>query len=307
MLNTYTLHYFFVTAQHLSFSKAAKHLYITQPALSKQIQQLEDQLQVKLFDRSRRSVRLTEAGQVLMEQCRDVFDSLSRLEKAIGLFRTEVRGSLHIAAVPSVGNYLLPDFLKRFSSQFPQIKLHTVVKPVDEIAEMVRIEDVDFGLMNLETVPHELKAVDMGRRNMVFICSNHCERPCKHQKKDEMRIEDLEDCHLMTFDRNTTSRRLLDGLLREKNIKLDIFFESENVNILKQMVLRGMGGALVPEYSIGSDNEGERLRVKPLKENRLSFPLRLYYNKNLFLSRAHQEFLTLFTQTYGTGKKKSDK
>ena len=211
---------------------------------------------------------------------------------------------------------LLPPFKKLFGWAFDKVPKGKVANEDDTLwfKSMVRentqslppVTGKDQDTAEL-TVPHELKAVDMGRRNMVFICSNHCERPCKHQKKDEMRIEDLEDCHLMTFDRNTTSRRLLDGLLREKNIKLDIFFESENVNILKQMVLRGMGGALVPEYSIGSDNEGERLRVKPLKENRLSFPLRLYYNKNLFLSRAHQEFLTLFTQTYGTGKKKSDK
>ncbi len=294
MLNIYTLHYFYVTAQHLNFSKAAKHLYITQPALSKQIQQLEDQLQVKLFDRTKRSVKLTDAGLVLLDHCRNIFQDISNLETAMDQFRKEVRGSLRIASTPSLGNYLLPDFLKSFSTQFPQIMLHTIFKPIDDVVYMLKTGELDFGLLNTDETFEGLDTKSMGGQPLIFICSKNCEHECSVQQRESMPVESLEKCRFISFSKQSQIRQAVDGLVRDHKLQLDTVIESENIEIIKSMVIRGMGGSIVPECAVRNEIKEKLVTVKPLEGITLTKPVNLYYRSDLHLSKAHQEFLNIF-------------
>ncbi len=294
MLNIYTLHYFYVTAQHLNFSKAAKHLYITQPALSKQIQQLEEQLQVRLFDRTKRSVKLTEAGLVLLDHCRHIFQAINTLETAMDKFRKEVRGSLRIASTPSLGNYLLPDFLKAFSTQFPQIMLHTVFKPVEDVVHMLKTGELDFGLLNSGESFDGLKLKSMAGQNLVFICSRNCENACQYSKKTTIPIKALEKCRFLSFSKSSQTRRVVDSLAREHAVQLDTVVESENIEIIKSMVIRGMGGSIVPECTVRHEAAEKLLTVKVLEGIAMRRPVSLYYKQDLNFTKAHEEFLNIF-------------
>ncbi len=300
MLNIYTLHYFYVTAQHLNFSRAAKHLYITQPALSKQIQQLEEQLQVRLFDRTKRSVKLTEAGMVLLDHCRIIFQSLADLEMAMDQFRKEVRGTLRIAATPSLGNYLLPDFLKEFSNRFPQIMLHTVFKPVDEIVYMLRTGELDFGLVNTGTHFDGLVSKSMGGQPLVFICSKNCDHSCPAGKQNKIQIEDLGSCRFIAFNKSSLTRRTVDELVKEHGVQLNTVIESENIEIIKSMVIRGMGGSIVPECTIRHELKDKLLTVKKMDGVSVTRPVNLYYKEDLTFSKAHEEFLSIYEELCST-------
>jgi DNA-binding transcriptional LysR family regulator len=294
MLNIYTLHYFYVTAQHLNFSKAAKHLYITQPALSKQIQQLEDQLQVKLFDRTKRSVKLTDAGQVLTDHCRTLFQTIADLEEAMEQFRDEVRGNLRVASTPSLGNYVLPDFLKLFSNRFPQIMLHTIFKPVDDIVHMLRTGELDFGLLATAENYETLNMTSISGQRLVFICSSNCDHPCATSPKTSISPQELETCRFINFEKRSLTRRVVDELARDHQFHLNGVAESENIEIIKSMVIRGMGGAIVPECTIRSEKDAKLITVKDIEGVRLDRPVSLYYSKDLRLSKAHREFLRIF-------------
>lgn len=294
MLNIYTLHYFYLTGQHLNFSKAAKHLYITQPALSKQIQQLEDQLQVKLFDRTKRSVKLTDAGQVLMEHCRHLFLTISELEGAMEQFRDEVRGSLRIAATPSLGNYVLPDFLKAFSSGFPQIMLHTIFKSAEEIVHMLKTGELDFGFLGTDEKHSGLESKSMDNQKLVFICSASCDHDCPTSTQKTIDPKDLADCRFISFGKGSLTRRAVDNLAIDHEFKLQSSIESENIEIIKSMVIRGMGGSIVPECTIRQERDRNLLTVKEIEGVALSRPVNLYMNRELLLSKAHTEFLSIF-------------
>lgn len=294
MLNIYTLHYFFVTAQHLNFSKAAKHLYITQPALSKQIQQLEDQLQVKLFDRTKRSVKLTDAGVVLMDNCRNLFSTIADLEGAMEQFRSEVRGNLRIASTPSLGNYILPDFLKAFSSEFPQIMLHTIFKPAEEIVRMLKTGELDFAFLSTDEHFPGLDCRPMNGQRLVFICSKDCDHACAKSKSKKVLPSDLQDCRFIAFERRSLTRRAVDNMASEYDFKLQTVAESENIEIIKSMVIRGMGGSIVPECTIQTEKKNDLITIKEIEGVELSRPVSLYSNKDLHLSKAHKEFLTIF-------------
>ncbi len=298
MLNIYTLHYFYVTAQHLNFSRAAKRLYITQPALSKQIQQLEGQLQVKLFDRTKRSVKLTEAGMVLLDHCRKIFQAINELETSMEQFRKEIRGALRIAATPGIGHYIMPDFLKEFTTVYPQILIHTNFKNGEEIHAMLRMQEIDFGLIDSDEDFDELERIPLAQQRMVFICGRNCEHHCDHLRSSIIPVRALGCCKFISFDKTTETRKMVDRVAKENNIKIDSVIESENIEVVKSMVVRGLGGSIVPEYTVRREMEEKLLSVKEVEGAQLDRPISLYYKRDIFLTRAHEEFLSLFSSFY---------
>jgi len=296
MLNTYTLHYFYITAQHLNFSRAAKHLYITQPALSKQIQQLEEQLQVRLFDRTKRSVKLTEAGHVLLGHCRSIFEAISGLESAMDQFRKEVHGNLRIAAPHSLGNYILPDYLKIFSTKYPQIMIHTIFKHMEEVVAMLRTGELDFGFLSTDETFDGLLRKNLGGQRMVFICSKNCQAGCPNASHSTISPKDLEACRFLAFNKQSLARRAIDALAREHHIHLNTVIESEHVEIIKSMVVRGMGGAIVPECTIREELKNRLITIKKIEDTDISRPISLYYKNDLHITKAHLEFLKMFDE-----------
>ncbi len=298
MLNIYTLHYFYVTAQHLNFSRAAKRLYITQPALSKQIQQLEGQLQVKLFDRTKRSVKLTEAGMVLLDHCRKIFQAINELETSMEQFRKEIRGSLRIAATPGIGHYIMPDFLKEFTTVYPQILIHTNFKNGEEIHAMLRMQEIDFGLIDSDQEFDELERIPLAQQRLVFICGRNCDHHCDHFRSSSIPVRALGCCKFISFDKTTETRKMVDKVAKENNVKIDSVIESENIEVVKSMVVRGLGGSIVPEYTVRRELEEKLVSVKDVEGTKMDRPISLYYKKDIFLTRAHEEFLALFSSFY---------
>lgn len=296
MMNITTLHYFFVTAQHLNFSRAARHLYITQPALSKQIQQLEDQLKIRLFDRTKRSVKLTEAGALLFDQCRRLFQTMSDLETAMENFRKEIRGSLRIAATPALGNCLLPDFVKNFSMAYPQVMLHTLLITADDMIEQIKKGELDFGLMTSDQPIDGLAKISMQGERLVFVCSRNCENQCSIREKSLVKPKELEECRFIALSKQTLIRRAIDDYFGKLGVHLKILIESENIEIIKSMVIRGMGGSIVPECAVRREIAENLLMVRRIEGVNLSQPVCLYYRQEAQVMKIHEEFINTLSQ-----------
>ena len=118
------LRYFVAVAEALSFTRAAERLHMAQPALSVQVRQLEDELGVSLFDRSRRTIALTEGGNVMLTEARRL---LSQLDNAVDLVRRTGSGAvgrIAIGFVPSASNAALPPLLRHFSQTHPEVTMH---------------------------------------------------------------------------------------------------------------------------------------------------------------------------------------
>src|SRR5690606_7583070 len=122
-MDTQHLHAFVAIAETGSFSAAAERLHLTQPAVSKRIALLEEQLKSPLFDRIGRQVVLTQAGQVLLSKATLILREVTAAQRAIADLKGEVEGKLSIATSHHVGLHYLPPYLREFSTQFPQVKL----------------------------------------------------------------------------------------------------------------------------------------------------------------------------------------
>ncbi len=132
---------------HGSFSRAADACHVTQPTLSMQVQKLERDLDVVLFDRSRTPVVATEAGRAVADQARRVLREAERVAEIAEAARGRVAGTLHLGVLPTLGPYLLPRFLPAFAARYPDVRLRVEELPTEVILDRLRHEALDAGLI----------------------------------------------------------------------------------------------------------------------------------------------------------------
>lgn len=152
------LRYFVVVAEEQSFSRAARRLHIAQPPLSNQIKQLETGLEVRLFDRTSRGVRLTEAGQLLLEEARRILSQVEQTARAVRRAGNGEVGRITLGFVPSASNEVLPELLKVFRSEFPGVELFLREMRPDQVVRSLHDGQTNVGFLYL---PLEDPALDV--------------------------------------------------------------------------------------------------------------------------------------------------
>ena len=120
-MNLQQLEYVVAVDTHRHFVRAAEQCFVTQPTLSSMIQKLEDELGVKIFDRSKQPVIPTETGKAVIAQARVILREARRLEQIVQEEKSEIRGELRLGVIPTLAPYLLPLFLREFADKFPQV------------------------------------------------------------------------------------------------------------------------------------------------------------------------------------------
>ncbi|MGH3045288.1 MAG: LysR family transcriptional regulator, partial [Gaiellaceae bacterium] len=138
---------FIEVARTRNVSRAADALYVTQPALTARLQRLEDELDAKLFARTPRGMRLTEAGEVFLPHAVKALDSLADGRRIVNSYERGGAGRLALGAAPAVSTYVLPAILKRFSVGYPRVSVSVKTGHSEEILELVLRESVDLGLV----------------------------------------------------------------------------------------------------------------------------------------------------------------
>ena len=269
----------FVTVAELgTVSKAAVHLRVAQPALSRQISSLEQELGLKLFDRVGRRLLLTGAGQQLVSDCRGLLNYASAVGERAQQLRLGDTGVLKVAASPQVIESVISGFLHRFSARFPnvQVKLVEAIAWSDTLGMLERGE-IHFG-QNL------LRAVRAGDPRF----SNHslevvellaaCHAPLMLGKNGAIEIARLAAYELLVLDTGFVSRRIFDATCRLAGIEANIVFESRTPHTLLAMAERGHGVAIVPSAVRIDRYQLRVVRVtyqgKPLRE-----PLAIFWDK----------------------------
>lgn len=147
MVVDFRLEVFIAVARHLSFSKAAKSVYISQPAISRHIQELESAYNTRLFDRLGKGIALTEAGRLLLDYAERIVSSYNELHYEMHLLHNQKSGRLRIGASSTIAQYLLPPILARFSARYPLIHLSLVSGNSKKITHALKENLIDIGLV----------------------------------------------------------------------------------------------------------------------------------------------------------------
>lgn len=290
------LRLFCTVAETKSFSKTSRIVHLTQPAVSLQIQALEEFFETKLFDRTEGGISLTPAGKILYKKAKHILQHYSDLEKEIGKITGMIKGGLTIGASTTLGNYVLPRVLIDFKKKHPKIKINMLVGNTKRVEDLLTSGLIDFGLVEGETSRTNLKVETIMSDEMTIII------PPAHpwaRKKVVPILEATRYPFILREEGSGTRQKVeeyfeLHGIgVRDIHVAL-VLGSTESI---KEAVEAGMGIAIVSKWAVKKEIEDGRLSLVTFREGKISRNLSLITPSKTHFSYVAEEFL-LFVRKY---------
>lgn len=279
---------FLAVADSGSFTAAAERLFLTQPAISKRIAQLEQQLGARLFDRIGRQVYLTEAGHALLPRARQVIRDLDDMSRAISGLSGEVSGTLRIGTSHHIGLHRLPPVLRQFSRAFPKVQLDIHFIDSEEAWEGVLHGDLELGVVTLPPIADDrVYSEAIWNDPLVFMAApEHALAAEQH-----VNLEMLTQYAALLPSPVTFTRRIVEALFREQSLTLNISMSTNYLETIHMMVSIGLGWSLLPATML--DEQVVKLATE---ESVMHRQLGFVTHPGRSLSNAAQRFLEILRE-----------
>jgi DNA-binding transcriptional LysR family regulator len=265
------LEVFLAVARAKSFRRAAEGLALSQPALSQHIKELEEELGASLFDRLGRSVRQTEAGQLLEAHAQRLFATVEEARAAIGELRGLRRGHLHLGGSTTPGIYLLPVIIGKFHARYPDIDVSLAIANTREIEREIQSAGLDLGIVGGHIAGHRETCVeaDIDDELVLIVPPSH-----RLFGRREVPPTELVRERLLMREPGSATRQVMEALLRKAGIELNAAMELGHTEAIKQGVMAGLGVAILSIHTVGTERRAGRLGVVRLK----GLPLRRHFH-----------------------------
>jgi LysR family transcriptional regulator, hydrogen peroxide-inducible genes activator len=271
------LEYFVGIADHGSFRAAAEACFVTQPALSTQIQQLERLLSARLFERGGRKVMLTQAGQQLLPRAREVLQGTADLVEAAMAMQTPLTGTLRLGVIPTVAPYLLPDFLAAARASYPELRLLLHEGQTSTIVRMLQDGHLDLLLLALDV------DLEGAVEHLLFEDPFLLTVPADHAFADRSSVQrsDLKELELLLLeDGHCLREHAFEACSLQSGQEIGDF-RATSLNTLVRMVASGVGTTLLPQMAIAHEvHEVDSLCIIPFAEPVPSRKIGLAWRKN---------------------------
>jgi DNA-binding transcriptional LysR family regulator len=287
---------FHKVAELRHFTRAAEALFISQPAVSKQVQQLEKALKQALFTQVGQKVYLTEAGKLLYEYAGRIFALAEEAEFALDEMQRLERGRLALGASTTIGTYLLPELLGRYKAQYPAMDLVVEIANTEEIQSKLLAHRLEVGLVEGGVTHSELLESVWRQDELVLITSVHFEQACE----EELTIQQFLAQHppFILREQGSGTRSVLEKALADQGVEpLHPIMELGSTEAIKRVVAADLGVSFVSEHTIQMEVASGHLKRVPLRDFVVQRPLSIVRMKGKRLSKAAQAFLQLIEAT----------
>jgi len=248
-----SLQYLIAIAEHGSFTRAAEALYVSQPTMSQQIKQLEESLQSSLLDRSGRTVKLTDAGQIYVYHACRAWDEMDAGTRAINDVHDLSRGSLRLGWTP-ITDHLTCCLLENFNYLYPGITLSTFEMPQDDIKEAVTEGRIDIGIaftkpFSTKKQSNEIETHILFEETLCFVVGNAHSRA---GQKKEITVQELEQESLALLNTDFALRQHVDKYCLDHNISPQVAIETNSLSVIIEMVQFGKLATILPNSIVRS-------------------------------------------------------
>ena len=279
-------------AQLKSISRGASLNGISQSAASQQIQELERQLGVTLFDRSTRPLAPTQAGKLLFDFCRDVLRREEQFQVQLENLKGLVEGALRVASIYSIGLSEMSRVQEEFAARFPNAQLHVDYLRPDKVYEAVLADQADLGLVSYPSGSKDLAVIPWREEEMTVAA------PPWHPlaQKPVLLPADLNGQDYVGFDEDLMIRRELDRFFREQGIEIHLAMQFDNIQMIKEAVALGSGISILPARTMQAEIAQGRLVSISLHAPELVRPIGIVHRKRKRFNRATQAFLELLLE-----------
>lgn len=272
------LHYVLAVAEHKNFTKAAQKVFVTQPTLSMQIQKLEEELDVQIFDRKKKPIQLTETGQKIVQQARNIVNESDRIQDIVDQQKGYVGGIFKLGVIPTVMPTLLPMFINDFIKKYPKVKLKIEELNTDEIIERLREGHLDAAIA---ATPLELPGI---KENVLYYEPFVGYIPISHRLYNEKKIEvkDLSiDDMLLLEDGHCFKDGIINLCKSSRNYDEDHFqLESGSFETLIKLANEGLGMTLLPYLHTQDVKDSEKKNLRMFKDPVPAREVSLIYNRS---------------------------
>ena len=293
MVNLDLYRVFYTVARCGSLTKAAEELYISQPAVSQAIKQLETQLGTPLFNRMRKGMELTaQGGELVFKDVEKALKLLGGVEEKLAELRETATGTLRIGASPSIFQYILSGKIVEYRNRFPQVKIELISDVSPKIIEYLKTDRCDIGFLNFPVADDD--EINFGEPiqllHDVFVVGKAYQHICGQ----ELSLGDMQQYPLLLMKEHTVARNAFDTFCRSFGVKLSPSVEVDSWDFMKRLVTYGMGVGCMPrEYAQRRLNEGILFEVNvqpalPLRSIGMAVP------KNSNMQFALRAFINLF-------------
>lgn len=279
---------FYTIVNEGNISAAAKKLNMSQPPLSTQMKQLEDELRTSLFIRGSRRIELTDTGKMLYNRIPSILSLCDSITKDISSYEEGTSGILRIGAVSSLSNTLLADYLDKFKKVNPNVSFEISEGNTYEMLELIENGLIELALIRSPFSENNINCSYLKEENIVAVaCSSMI-----NSGKDDLSLRDLSKCPLIIYRR---WEKVLDDAFLYRNIPMNIYCKCDDARTALSLAKKGLGIALVPG-SITSSIDDRNLRVLNIRDLNIRSRIAVACNKSHTLSalgKAFYDFLSV--------------
>ena len=276
-----------------SFSKAAKQLHMSQPAVSTQVKNLEEYYQGQLLVRTPQGVTLTKAGEVFYNYAQRILDLHDEMEQQLEIVFKHENNQVVIGASTTIGNVSLPCSIYLFKEQYPEVELCLNITNAEEVYRMVMSEEVEIGVVEGEAESSFLKTIPVATDELVFIVP-----PQYPATGDSISLQDFLKHPLILREEGSGSRRILVTALARHGYsvnQLNVITEMKNTYAIKSAVEAGLGGSVVPRLAVRKEAYTGNLKVLTIKDLEMPLIFNIVYPIKRSLSTKTKQFIKFLT------------
>ncbi len=292
MLNLNQLRIFYHTAKRLSFTAAARDLFITQPAVSAQMKNFEDLCGLRLFRKRGKTLHLTEEGSILYELSKRIFECEREMENALEEMRELKRGVLRLGTTKTYARYFMPDIISRFHEAYPHIKVQLNEGSSLEMTESLLDFHNEVAIIAKATDHPDVVFSPFSQEEVVLITSPwHPFRGKGYVTVDELASEPI-----IMKEKGSGTRKLASELFADRGLVPNILMETGNTEFIKQLVQKGEGIAFLVKAAVSFELQEGKLGAVKIADRTLLLDVSIARLRNQPLSPAGRVFLDMLAE-----------
>jgi LysR family transcriptional regulator, hydrogen peroxide-inducible genes activator len=272
------LKYVLAVAEHKNFTLAAEKCFVTQPTLSMQIQKIEEELNIQIFDRTKKPIQLTDIGQKIVNQAKNIVNEADRIQDIVEQQKGFIGGEFRLGIIPTIMPTLLPMFLNNFIKKYPKVKLIIEELNTDEIITKLKNGNLDAAIAATPLEDEKIKEIVLYFEPFVaYIPENN-----SNFQKDEIEIDDLNINDILLLQDGHCFRDGILNLCKNRNeTGLKSFqIESGSFETLIKLADEGLGTTLLPYLHTLDLKESDKLKLRHFKEPKPAREVSLIYPKS---------------------------
>jgi DNA-binding transcriptional LysR family regulator len=286
-MNLNQLRIFYMAAKRGSLSLAADDLYITQPAVTKAIQRLQETCDIMLVNRLGKKLVLTDAGEALFEIAGKIFDLEAYAEESIREFQQQPKGHIRIHASESFGAYYLPSIMNPFSRQNPLVRFSINILPTEQVVENIATLTSDLGFISYP-IPHKKVVIReiLEDRFVIIVPPDH-----PHAARRQLAPADLENESVIVHERGSAPYHAINDFVRKNRLSINVSLELSSNRAIVKAVESGLGIALINRKVVEEEIEAGRLVALPLPDTTIRRRFYLVHHQDKYFSDILQRFI----------------